>query len=260
MVVHAVVRKGDGNGRLPGTVFHLLTDHDVTFLTLQVVECGHAEVNQYGVALDDCGEQRLARCSDQRTQVDVAFTDMSRNRGAYDGVTQLEFSLVQVGLTHTYTGYCRFVGRNGVVQVQLAGCVLFIQRADTFQVAFCLACLSLVFLQLCPYTVGLCLVLVLIDDEQHLVTFYVGTFFEKHFFQIPFHTGSDFDELLGTDTSDVLTINLYILFLDRHDTYYRCFRNCFFFSREIEVQANDDGYPDDCINSLFLFYLQVFPS
>ena len=139
-----VVRQRDGDGRLPRAVLVLLPDIYVTFLALEVVEGGHAEVHQYRIALDDSSQQRFA-AAHQSTQVYMPLADVTGDGGTHDGVAQLLFRLVQIGLAHSHAGHSRFVCCHGIVQIQLAGCILFVQGLDAVQVAFGLSGLCLVF-------------------------------------------------------------------------------------------------------------------
>ena len=99
----------------------------------------------------------------------MTFTDLSGDRGAYHCVAQFLFGLFQVGLTHAYTGDGCLIRCYRIVQVQLAGCVLFVKRADTLQVTFGFLCLCFIFLQLGAYFVCFGAILVLVDDEQYLI-------------------------------------------------------------------------------------------
>ncbi|EJX06858.1 hypothetical protein EVA_05033 [gut metagenome] len=211
MRIYGVVGQGNGHVRLPRAGEVLLAQEHVAFLALQVVEGRHAEVHQYSITLHDGSQQRFGARTHQGTQVDVTFADVARQRRADDGIAQFQFGLVQVGAAHAHRCFGGLVGSNGIVQVQLAGRILFIQRSDTFQVALGLQRLCLVLLQLGASLVCLGAVLVLVDDEQHLVLVHVGTFGKLHLFQIAFHTGTHFDELLGAHTAYVFAVDFDVI-------------------------------------------------
>ena len=173
-----IVRQSNGDGRLPRAVLVFLSYIYVTFLTFKVVEGGHAEVHQYRIALDDSSQQRFTATAHQSTQVYMPFADMAGDGGTHDGVAQLLFRLVQIGLAHSDTGHSRFVCCYGIVQIQLAGCILFVQGLDAVQVAFGLSGLCLVFLQLRTRFVGFGTVLPLVDDKKNLVAADVRAFFK----------------------------------------------------------------------------------
>ena len=252
--IYGVVGKRNADGRLPGTCRVLLAESYVTLFTFQIVKCSHAEINQYSIAFYDGGKKRLIAAAYQRSQVDISFTDLSGYRRTYDGISQFLFCLIQISFAHAYAGYCSFISSNGVVQVQLAGCILFIQRTDTVQVTLSLAGCCFVLLQLGTCLVCFGTVFILINDKECLVSFYISSFLEKHLFEETLYAGANFYKLLSTDSAHVFSINFYILLLSRCHANDGKFRFRFFFAGQNQVQSNDNDYADCCIDGLFFFH------
>ena len=219
--VFGVVRQRYGDIGLPGAGGVLLPEIDVPLTALEVVECGHAEIHQHRVALYYGCQERLATCPHQRTQVDQPLTDVARDGGTDDGVSQLLLRLEEVGLTHCHRRHGTLIGSHGIVQVQLAGGVLCIQRTDTLQVPLCLPFLRLVFLKLRTCLVRLGTVLLLVDDKQDLILCYIGSFLKEHLFQKAFHTGTYLHELLRPDAPHVFPVDVHILLRYRYGCHHR---------------------------------------
>ncbi len=108
---------------------------DVAGLAAQVVERGHAEIDPHRIALDHGGQQRLAARTDERTDVGVALGDVTRDGRLHGRVAERHLGLRKVGLAHHHVGHGALVGGDGVVQVELAGGILLIQRTNAVQVA-----------------------------------------------------------------------------------------------------------------------------
>ncbi len=182
----------------------------VALLALEVVERGHAEVHAHGIALDDGGQERFAPRTDERSDVDVAFADVTGDGRADRGVAQGQFRLCQVGLAHDHRRYGAFVGGDGVVQVELARRILLEKRTDALQVAFRFQLEGLVFLQLGTGAVCAGLVELRVDDEEHLVLINISTLLEKHLFEVALDAGAYLDELLRTDAAYVFAVDLHV--------------------------------------------------
>ena len=73
-----IVGQGDGDVGLPRTILDFLAEVHVTLFAAQVVEGGHAEIDQHRVALDDGGQLRLAVGTYQCTEVDESLADVTR--------------------------------------------------------------------------------------------------------------------------------------------------------------------------------------
>lgn len=95
--------------------------------------------------------------------------------------------------------------------------VLLVKRTDAFQVAFGLEGHGLVLVQLGPGLIGACLIELGVDDKQGLPFADIGTLFEHHLFEEALDPGSDLDELLGADASDVFAVEFDIVGLDGLD-------------------------------------------
>ena len=95
--------------------------------------------------------------------------------------------------------------------------ILLVKRTDAFQVAFGLEGHGLVLVQLGPGLIGACLIELGVDDEQGLPFADIGTLFEHHLFEEALDPGSDLDELLGADASDVFAVEFDIVGLDGLD-------------------------------------------
>ena len=70
------------------------------------------------------------------------------------------------------------------------------------------------FVELCAGFIGIGPVETRVDYEQSLSLFYIGSFFEKHAFEVSFHAGVDLDELLGADAAYVFAVDIYVAGLD----------------------------------------------
>ncbi len=191
-----------------------VSEVDVAGFRAQVFERGHAEVDAHRVALDHGGQQRLPARPDQRADVGVAFGDVARNRRPHGGVAQRKFRLRQVGFAHHHIGRGALVGGHGVVQVELAGGVLFVEGADAVQIALSFQCLCLGLVQLGFCAVGPGAVELRVDDEQRLPLFNIGAFGKEHPFEVALHAGADFDELLGTDAAYIFAVDVDVLCRD----------------------------------------------
>ena len=108
----------------------------------------------------------------------------------------------------------------GVVQVELAGGILLVERADALQVAFGLLGQGLVLVQLGSGLVDAGLVDLGVDDEERLSAADIGTLLEEHLFRGSPPPGADLDELLGADASDVFAVNFNVVGSDGLDFDY----------------------------------------
>ena len=195
----------------------LLPEVDVAGLAAQVVEGGHAEVHAHGVALDDGGQERLPARADERSDVDAALGDVSRDGRLHGGVAQGHFGLREVGLAHRDIGCGAFVRGDGVVEVELARGILFVEGADALQVALGLEGLRLGLVELGLCLVDACAVELRVDDEEGLAFLDIGALREEHSFEVALDPRADLDELLGADASDILAVDADVLDVDRLD-------------------------------------------
>ena len=152
---------------------------------------------------------------------------MTRQWRPDNGISQFQFSLRQVRLTHGDRSFGTFISSFSIVQVQLTCSILFKQWTYTLQISFSLQSLCFVFFQLCSGLVGFCPILILVDYKQNLILIHIRTLCKKHIFQITFHPGTYFDELLGTNSSHIFPVYLYIIF------YYRFNNDCRHFRRSL---------------------------
>ena len=208
--IDSVISQSNRNIGLPGTGRILTAYLDIAFLAFKVIQCGHTEVHQYGIALHHGSEQRFGSRTYQCSQVHVSFTDMSRQGGTHDCIPQFQFRLIQISLAHGNGSLGGFISGLRIIQIQLAGGILRIQRANTLQVTFGLQRLRLVFLQLRAGLISLCTVLVLIDDKQDLILCYILTFGEKHTLQVSLYARTNFYKLLRANTAYIFAKNFHI--------------------------------------------------
>ena len=134
-------------------------------------------------------------------------------------MSTLGFGLREVRFAHRHGGRGAFIGGDGIVQVELAGGILLVERADALQVAFGLLGQGPVLVQLSPGLVDAGLVDLGVDDEKGLSAADVGTLFEEHPFEEALHPGTDLDELLGTDAADVFAVDFDVVRPDGFDLH-----------------------------------------
>ena len=161
-------------------------------------------------------------------------------------------SLVEVGLAHDDRGFGTFVSCNGIVEIELAGCILLIKRTDTFEVVLCFAFLRPILIQLSRGFVDFCLILPLVDDKQCLVFLDVGSFFKKHLFEKSFYTGVYFDKLLRTYTAYIFSVYTDVVLFGFHGCHDGKFFRRLFFAGKNVVCADSNGDKQECAPYFFL--------
>ena len=236
-----VVGQGDGDVGVPAARGILLPQIDIALLAAQVVHTGHAEIDTHRIALDNGRQQRLAARPHEGSDVGVAGADIARDGRLYGGVAQRRGRLHQVGFAHQHVGRRALVGGRRIVQIELAGGILRIERADAFQVALGLLgqCAILVELRLGLVHAGA--VDLGVDDEERLPLLHVASLAEEHPFEITLHAGPHLDELLRTDAPHELAVDLHVLRGDRLDRHDRIVHRL----ASRTEQPHDTGHNDD---------------
>ena len=199
----------------------LMAQIDVTGLATQVIQRGHTEIDPHRIALYHGGQQRLAARTDERTDIGVPLGNVTRNGRLHGRVAEYHFSLRKVGFAHHHVRHSALVGGDGVIQVELTGGILLIQRTNTVQVALGLQSLGPGFVQLRLGLVRTGAIDRRVDDEKRLALLNIGSLGKEHLLQITFDAGPDLDELLGPDTAHVLAIDADIFDLHRFDGHHR---------------------------------------
>ena len=150
--------------------------------------------------------------------------------------------MVEVGFAHAHRGYSCFVRSNGVVEIELAGSILLVKRTDTLQIALRLQRLRFILLQLRTHLVCLSLVLVLIDNKQHLVLIHISTFCKQHLLKIALNASAHFYELLSAYTTYIFAVNLYVFLCCRSNNH--CGKFGFGFRTMGSYQINSNNQSD----------------
>ena len=176
---------------------------DVTGLATQVIQRGHTEIDPHRIALYHGGQQRLAARTDERTDIGVPLGNVTRNGRLHGRVAEYHFSLRKVGFAHHHVRHSALVGGDGVIQVELTGGILLIQRTNTVQVALGLQSLGPGFVQLRLGLVRTGAIDRRVDDEKRLALLNIGSLGKEHLLQITFRRGPGSHELLGPDTAHV---------------------------------------------------------
>jgi hypothetical protein len=214
------VGEGDGDVGVPRAGGIAVPEIDVAGLGAQVFERRHAEVDTHRIALDDGSQERLPAGTDEGPDVGVALGNIARHRRPDGGITQRELGLREVGLANDDVGRGALVSGDGIVEVELAGGVLLVERTDAVQVALGLQSLRPGLVELGPSAVGAGAVELRVDDEEGLPLIDIGTLGEEHPFEVTLDAGADFDELLGANTPHILAVDIDVLRddgLDGHD-------------------------------------------
>ena len=203
------------------TVRILLSEVHVPGLGLLIVEVGHLEFHGHGVALYDIGQKRLRSGTHQSSDIHVSFSDVTTYGRTNRGITQGETRFCKVSFAHVHVGLCAFIGCDGVIEIQLTRRLLLEERTDSGQVALRLKGYRLVLGYQCLCPVDLRLILLRVDDEKDLVLFHASSLFEHHLLEIAFHAGSYFHELLSSDLSRKLSVDLHVTGAYHIHAHYR---------------------------------------
>ena len=209
--VHGLVRKRDLHIRSPGSGGVGLSEVHIPRLALLVVEVGHLELHEHRVALHDGGEQRLSAGTHQSTDVHIAFADVAADRRAHDGVAERKFALGQIRLAHLHLGLRGLIVGYRVVQIQLAGGLLLVERLDTPQGTLRLLGEGLVLLELGLVLVDRRLILPRVYYEQSLVPLHIRALLEKHALEIALDARTHLDELLRPYRSGIFPVDFDVL-------------------------------------------------
>ena len=209
--VFGAVGQRHGDIGVPFTGRIAVSEIDVAGFAAQVVQRRHAEIDAHRIALHHRRQQRFAVRPHERSDIGVALGDIPRDGRLDIGIAQRHFGLREVGLAHHHVGRGALVRSDGVVQFELAGRALLVERTDTVEVALGLEGLRARLVELRLGLIDTRPVHERVDHEKRLPFLDIGAFGEKHLFEVALDTGTDFDELLGADAAHVIAVNIDVL-------------------------------------------------
>ena len=109
------------------------------------------------------------------------LTDIPGQRRGHYRIAQLHLRLIQIRLAHGDIRLGVFQSGRGVIQIQLAGGVLLVQRFQAFHVTSGLGRLGLAFLQLGFRLLYPSTIFIGINHKQGLILLHPFTFLKQHF-------------------------------------------------------------------------------
>ena len=200
---------------------------NVTTLTAQIIKRRQLKINLNRVAFDNRRQSGRVRLPNQRSNIRITFADITGERRTHHRITQLQFGLLEIGLTHRNIGTCHVQCRYRIVQIKLTRRILLVKRTQTQYVTFRFRSLGLVLLQLSLGLLNPSLVLIVIDVEQRLVHLNQFTLLESHLLQEALDTGVNLNPTHSLDQTYIISINLYVVDCHILDSHYRNINRCF---------------------------------